>query len=241
TRAAGGRLVTGRGEVMLGQVAPELRKLSLGAHGSELGEVEIYYTAGAPPSDEEMRYFQLAAQAISAALHQARLVGELRFLAAGLEERVRDRTAQAVRAERLVALGTVAQGGVAELDGPLAAVHANLRSIVDDIDAALAKSSRGALPRALATHIREMIGDSFLEVDRMARLAQDLRRLVPSESGARVRVDVNLLVESALNLSRHRFVRSVDISTDYGGVPALFCHPRPLLPGLSEPPPHPPP
>ena len=226
TRAAGGRLVTGRGEVVLGQVASEVRRLALGA---ELGEVEIYYPAGALPSAEEMRYFQLAAQAISAALHQARLVGELRFLAAGLEERVRERTAQALRAERLMALGTLAQGVVGELDRPLAAVHANLRAIVDDIDAALAKSSRGALPRQAAARIREMLGDSFLEVDRMARLAQDLRRLVPSESGGKVRVDVNLLVESALNLSRHRFVRSVEITTDYGALPAIACHPDRLV------------
>jgi signal transduction histidine kinase len=229
TRAAGGKLVTDRGEIVCGQVAESVRHLALEARGAKLGEVEIYYPPSTPPSEEEMHYFQLAAQAISAALHQAKLVGELRFLAAGLEERVRERTAQAVRAERLVALGTLAQGVVAELEHPLTAVHANLRTIVDDIDKEMSAGARAPLPRQVALRIREMIGDSFLEVDRIARLAQDLRRLVPSETGGKVRVDVNLLVESALNLSRHRFVRSVEVTTDFGALPAITCHPDRLV------------
>jgi signal transduction histidine kinase len=172
------------------------------------------------------------AQALETAdgAERARLVAELRSLAAGLEERMRERTAEAVRAERLVALGTLAQGVVAELETPLAAVHANLREIVDNIDKEIARAgARGPLPQKVAVEIRDTIGDSFLEVDRISRLAHDLRRKVPSESGDKVRVDVNLLVESALNLSRHRFVRSVEISTDYGALPPITCHPDRLV------------
>jgi signal transduction histidine kinase len=229
TRAAGGRLVTARGEITRGQVESVVRPLALEARGAKLGEVEIYYPADAPPSEEEMRYFQLAARAVSAALHQAQLLCELRSLATDLEKRVRERTAQAVRAERLVALGTLAQGVVAELERPLAVVQANLRSIVDDIDKEMSQGGRGPLPRKAAGRIADVLSDSFLEVDRIAHLAQDLRRLVPSESSEKVRVDVNLLVESALNLSRHRFLRSVEISTDYGALPAITCHPDRLV------------
>ena len=181
---------------------------------------------------DDLAAFNALAQALQAAdeAERARLLGELRSLAAGLEKRIRERTAEAVRAERLVALGTLAQGVVAELEAPLAAVHANLRAIVDDLDNEIARAGgRAPLPQKVAVRIRETIGDSFLEVDRMARLAQDLRRIVPSESGGKVRVDVNLLVESALNLSRHRFVRSVEISTDYGALPPIACHPDRLV------------
>ena len=172
------------------------------------------------------------AQALESAedAERPKLRTQLRFLIAGLEQRMREHTAEAVRAERLVALGTLAQGVVAELEAPLAAVHANLRAIVDQIDDEIARAgARGPLPQKVAVQIRETIGDSFLEVDRISRLAQDLRRLVPSETGGKVRVDVNLLVESALNLSRHRFVRSVEISTDYGALPAITCHPDRLV------------
>ena len=240
TGASGAVLRTPRGERRLGETpdaaaAPGpgggVRRLALEVRGTRLGEVELHFgDGGGPATDEETRYLALAARTISAALLQAQLVAELRFFAAGLEEQVRERTSQAVRAERMVALGTLAQGVVAELERPLAAVHANLQAIVEDLDREILRAAGpGPLPRKLADRIRDVIGDSFLQVDGIARLAQDLRRLVPSEAAGRVRVDVNLLVQSALNLTRHRFPRTVEVRTDYAALPEISCYPDRLV------------
>jgi signal transduction histidine kinase len=205
---------------------PAVRQFPLETRGVTLATAELYYAD--PPDDEEQRYLSLAMQAVTGALYQARLLADQRQWSQALEEQVRERTAHAVRAERMVALGTLAQGVVAELERPLAAVHANLRAILDGIDRETAHI-RGPGRRRVGDRIRETIGDSFLEVDRLSRLAQDLRRLVPSETTGKVRVDVNLLVQSALNLTRHRFAQNAEVRTDYGALPEVSCYPDRLV------------
>src|SRR5262245_20260418 len=83
------------------------------AGGVRLGELQVFYPEASSPSEEEERYLALGARALSAGLHQAKLLTNLRALSAGLDETARERTEQATRAERLVAVGTLAQGVVA--------------------------------------------------------------------------------------------------------------------------------
>jgi signal transduction histidine kinase len=226
TRAVGGRFSTDRSQISVGSTSAAVRRLELTSRGVTLGQLELYYADGHGPSEEEERYLEVAVRAIAVALHQAKLLAEVRFLLAGLEERVRERTEQAVRAERMVALGTLAQGVVAELERPLGAVHANLRAIIEEIDQESARAhGRAPLPRKLADHVREVATDCFLDVERLARMAQDLRRIAPGETGAMVRVDLNLLVQSALNLARHRFRKAAEVQTDFGTLPEISCHP----------------
>src|SRR5262249_41676913 len=100
----------------------------------------------------------------------------------------------------------------------------------DDIDQEIVRAGGPApLPRKLADRIRDSVGESFLAVDRIARLAQDLRRLAPSETVGKVRVDVNLLVESALNLSRHRFAHGSEAHGDFAALPEVSCFPDRLV------------
>jgi signal transduction histidine kinase len=207
-----------------------VRRHSLDARGESLGALELYYAEGAPPDADLDALIAECARTLGAALGQAVAIAELQVVTADLERRARERTGEAVRAERMVAIGTLAQGVVAELERPLGAVYAHLRSIIEDIDReTYRQGGRAPLPRATADKIRDLCGDAFLEVEHIARLAKDLRRLAPSEQSAKVGADVNLLVESALNLARHRLHPNAEVQTDYGALPEIACYPDRLV------------
>jgi len=122
--------------------------------------------------------------------------------------------------EWLAARGVIAAGVAAELSAPLDAVYDKLAATVERLDRHVA-TARGPepLPYQTTSEIRERVADVFLQVGRVRRLAASLATLAaPPAQGP---VDLNEVVERALNLARHRFAADSDALLDLATLPAI--------------------
>src|SRR5436190_1506654 len=111
--------------------------------------------------------------------------------------------------EWLAARGELAAGVARELAEPLDRIHAGLAGVVERLDRHVAHA-RGPepLPWNAVGEVRERVAEMYLEIGRVRRLAASLAML--SAGDDRQELDVNEIVERALNLARHRFAGAAD-------------------------------
>ena len=145
---------------------------------------------------------------------------------ATLAARVASGTARSALTSRMSAVGLLAAGIADELRGALDESHRQLREIVDDLDRQAAHA-RG--PISISHHevavLRTRVADAFLATGRAFRFGEDLRRLAVPIAAEPTEVDVNTLVEAALNMVTPRLRRGADIFVDYSFLPNVRAWP----------------
>jgi C4-dicarboxylate-specific signal transduction histidine kinase len=144
----------------------------------------------------------------------------------GREQENRDGAATGVVASidvrERAAAGALARGISRELVRPLRELREDLAVVVELLDRHMA-GARGpkGLPWKEVEALRQQLADSYLRSRRIARLVSELADAIAPVSKARVPIDVNKIVESALNLSRHRIVSDTEVFIDLGSVPLV--------------------
>lgn len=130
----------------------------------------------------------------------------------------------------LAAAGSLAGGVAAELRVPLRELRESLAVIVGILDAHL-NESEGPLPYPWekTKALRERVAQAYLTGRRVARLTGDLADAINSYGHSPELVDVNKLVEVAVNLTRHRLSYETEISIDFGSVPAARAVPGAVI------------
>jgi len=120
------------------------------------------------------------------------------------------------------AAGALARGIARELVRPLRELREDLAVVVELLDRHMsgARGPKG-LPWKEVEALRQQIADGYLRSRRIARLVSELADAIAPATKVRGPVDVNKLVESALNLSRHRIVSDTEVFIDLGSVPLV--------------------
>lgn len=120
------------------------------------------------------------------------------------------------------AAGALARGITRELVRPLRELREDLAVMVEQLDRHMsgAHGPKG-LPWKEVEALRQQLADSYLRSRRIARLVSELADAIAPATKARGPIDVNKLVESALNLARHRIVPDTEVFIDLGSVPLV--------------------
>jgi C4-dicarboxylate-specific signal transduction histidine kinase len=120
------------------------------------------------------------------------------------------------------AAGALARGVACELVRPLRELREDLAVLVEVIDRHMA-AARGpkGLPWKEVEATRQQLAHCYLRSRKMARLVSELAEAIAPAASGPEPVDVNKVVESALNLSRHRVAADTEVFIDLGSLPLV--------------------
>lgn len=130
-----------------------------------------------------------------------------------------------------IAAGDLAGGVTRQMVKPLRELREDLAVLVESLDRHMMES-RG--PKGLSYReveaLRQTLADCYLRCRDTARLASDLAQASGMADRPLGPIDLNKLVESALNLARHRIKDDTEVFVDLGSVPLVRgLEPRLLL------------
>jgi signal transduction histidine kinase len=130
-----------------------------------------------------------------------------------------------------IAAGDLAGGVTRQMVKPLRELREDLAVLVESLDRHMMES-RG--PRGLSYRdleaLRQTLADCYLRCRDTARLASDLAQASGNVDRPASPLDLNKIVESAINLSRHRIREDTEVFVDLGSVPLVRAlEPRLLL------------
>jgi signal transduction histidine kinase len=121
----------------------------------------------------------------------------------------------------LAAAGSLAGGVASELRVPLRELREGLAVIVEILDLHLNTNEGPApYPWSETKALRERVAQAYLTGRKVARLNSDLGDAINSYGHGPELVEVNKLVEVAMNLTRHRISAGTEVFIDFGKVPA---------------------
>ena len=125
--------------------------------------------------------------------------------------------------ERLrVASGELASGVSGQLYRPLRQLRELLGLIVDKVDRHMGQATGPTpMPWRDLEVVRQQLADAYLVCRTVTRLSNELAQATGHDSTVPEVVDVNKLVESALNLTRHAFAEGTEIFVDFGTAPPV--------------------
>lgn len=260
---AGGRVISGQDAAeMLGQggshQAARLAMERLGARvvvpmtmdGRLAGALALgTKRSGAFYTGEDVQFLLALAQETVIALENARSYEAIRSLAAELEERVRERTAQLASAnqqlaqsnqelahayaelqqaqvkllqtEKLASVGRLAAGVAHEINNPVSFISSNISPLRSRI-----AELRGIVPPErgpLLDEIREFVDIMGRGAERTTRIVADLRTFSRLGQAPFKPVDLREGIEVSLRLLEPRWRGRVEVHCDYADLPEVEC------------------
>jgi signal transduction histidine kinase len=131
--------------------------------------------------------------------------------------------------------GLLASGVAGQISRPLRQLRENLALVVETLDRYVTRA-RGPTPypwKSLQA-LRQQLADTYLLSRNVARLAGDLAGALEAEASIAEPVDVNKLVEAALNLARHRIGAHTEVFVDLGMVPLARAVPGQMILAIAK-------
>lgn len=136
--------------------------------------------------------------------------------------------------DTMVAAGTLASGVASELVRPLRELREGLAELVERLDRfAIDAKGPHSYPYEATKLLREELAGAYLACRRVTRLADDLAGAVDHRAIAAEAADLNRLVESAMNLARHRISADCEVFIDLGSLPLIRVVPAEFVLGLA--------
>lgn len=116
--------------------------------------------------------------------------------------------------------GVLAGSVITDLSRPLRQLRENLAVMMEEIERHMAEAEGPEpYPWKSLQGLRQELADAYLLSRQTARIASELDEAV--SEGAMEAVDINHLVEAALELVRHRFRTDTEIFVDLGAIPPV--------------------
>jgi nitrogen-specific signal transduction histidine kinase/CheY-like chemotaxis protein len=141
-----------------------------------------------------------------------------------LEAKIQELTERLAHADRLASLGQMSAGIAHEINNPVAYVLANLTALSDLMDELeLAQLSEGA--RQALTGAREMVADCAGGMERIRRIASDLKKFARTEDDSFTRVDLDGVVQAACQLADNELRHRAKLVVKLGRVPSVSGDP----------------
>ena len=164
-----------------------------------------------------------------------------------LEDRVRDRTAELVRAnrelqeaqaqlvqaDRMASLGMLAAGIAHEINTPLGAISANADTVNRAVKMIKSLIQESPASETLAAHPRVQKAFRIVEetdaatrsaTARVSTIVNSLRNFAHLDEAAVLSVDLAEGIDSALTLLDHRLNNRVTVTRRYGQLPHVLCY-----------------
>jgi PAS domain S-box-containing protein len=127
--------------------------------------------------------------------------------------------ARLVEADRLAALGVLSAGIAHEINNPLAYLLLNLEFLSRELPTLPSDPNK---LDALMVRVR----DAFHGAERVASIVRDLRTFARADEGVRGPVDVQVALESALNIAGSEIKQRAALIRDYEPVPPVDANPN---------------
>ncbi len=177
----------------------------------------VFYTAA------DAEFLRAIAQSAAIALQNARSYEALTNLNRGLEERVRERTAQLAQAEKMASLGRLVAGVAHEINNPVTFVANSvppLRRRLQEIGAAAAPELQAKISEA--AELVDIMADGAA---RTAAIVKDLRSFARADEAVHKAVDLHEVIDVTLRLLQPRWRDRIAIHREYGRLQPVPCDP----------------
>ena len=134
---------------------------------------------------------------------------------------------QALYADRLASLGSLASGVAHAVNNPLASVTSGLKILQEELERCVVDPAR--VPEK-STELRQAIADAVTGADRVRNVVRGLQLFsAPRGSGSREPVDVRAELSAALDLTRNAITQRARLTVDIaGGLPRVAAAPGEL-------------
>ncbi len=130
------------------------------------------------------------------------------------------------QAHKLATMGQIAAGIAHELATPIQYVGDNLRFLQSAFDELVERLDAAAVPSTdLVADIPEALSQALEGTRRAAEIIRAMRALAHPGRLQPVAADINQGLETTLLLARTRIGRLARITTEWGGIPTVLCHP----------------
>ncbi len=141
---------------------------------------------------------------------------------------------QLLELQRQATLGRLLASVAHEFSAPIGSILSNrdveLR-LLDRIEKAAAEPAPERV-RELVTSSRELARVDQIAGERLIRLVRSLKTAARVPDPEWHRVNVNEIVDSALQIAKTEFRKRIEVETDFGTVPDVECHPHLLSQAL---------
>ena len=122
-----------------------------------------------------------------------------------------------VMLQTTAAAGSLATGVAKEIIDPLRDIRDSLAVMVSTIDQhILTAKGPSPLPWATMKAMRERLAEAYLTSRLVSRLTSDLSKAVDTAPDSVEIVEINAVVETAVNLTRHRMTEDTEVFIDFG-------------------------
>jgi CheY-like chemotaxis protein/two-component sensor histidine kinase len=116
-------------------------------------------------------------------------------------------------------MGTLAAGVAHEINNPLAYVVASLEQLEEQLRAAPTGLSAGAMQETL-----EVLSEAREGAGRVRQIVRDLKTFSRADEGRLERIEVQPLIESAINMARNELKHRARLVTVFGRVPPVLAN-----------------
>ena len=123
------------------------------------------------------------------------------------------------QADRMASVGTLAAGIAHEINNPLAYVVASIDLANRKLD--MVKSGR-ANAESMLTQVAASLANAREGAERVSTIVRDLRTFSRADPNRRVPVDVERVIDSAVNMAWNEVGKKARLVKDYGGVSAVL-------------------
>jgi signal transduction histidine kinase len=130
----------------------------------------------------------------------------------------REAEARIMFADRMVSVGTLALGVAHEINNPLAYVITNLDVVSEEI-----RRLAAAAPSAGLQELEEMIHEAREGTERVRKIVRALRSFSRGDEDRPVALDVQRVLEAAVNMTFNEIRHRARLVRDYGEIPRVVA------------------
>jgi len=215
------------------------------------GRDDIFYLRK-PFNPEEIRQFARAlAKKWNLERETELLSKQLEDMNKNLKKKVKEQTALLIQSEKMASMGILVAGVAHEINNPIAFIHGNLSSLkkyssrvrellvkyeaieqyvnsategdISDLMGDVARFKKEKKIEFILGDMIDLAEESLEGVERVRNTIKDLKTFSRVDLTERDRVDINAILESALNIIWSEIKYKAEVIKDYGELPEVMC------------------